>query len=137
MRKNLRGSNRTDFKFAILLSAGAWRRAIIHGPITIFVACAILRERTDLTVVAFQRIEIRIGYPQHDVARGPLRQRNIGGQCWPRSREKLVRRIVDVTGPEMLDLLNPAAIDFQTNGDQRMAARASGRACKSRSCSVP
>ena len=81
---------------------------------------AIVGKRRDLAVVALERVEIRVGCPEQNISRALLRRGNVVHQRFPGRRQKWDGSLIDVAIPELLDLQDFPAIDFQAHRHQRI-----------------
>lgn len=74
-------------------------------------ADAILGESADLAVIAFERVEVRVGGANQDFAGSPFGGRNVIDQPRARRGQQRKRRVVDVSVVELFDFEDLAAID--------------------------
>ena len=94
----------------------------MHGLITLFMASAIFGKCSNLAVIAFQRIEVRVGCPKHVLARPALIWRNIVNEARTGNHKELDCRFVNIPIIQLLNFLYLSAIDLQPNGDERVAS---------------
>ena len=66
------------------------RRRIVHRLVAVLMADAILGESADLAVIAFERVEVRVGGANQDFAGSPFGGRNVMDQ--PRARRDQQRK---------------------------------------------
>src|SRR5262249_31739220 len=85
-------------------------------PLTVF------GKRSDLPVVAFQRIKVRIRGPDHIFARSSLLGRDIIDECRTRTGQEWDCCFADIPIVELFDFLNLSAINFQPYGNKGVTA---------------